>query len=110
MIVILLFLDINPLKAGHTLVVPKVEVDYVFDLDDVCLSGLFVFAKRVAGAIRCSVACNRVGVSVMGLEVPHAHVHLIPINSEGDMNFSNDRVSFSEGDFGRIASDIASYL
>lgn len=86
------FLDINPLVMGHTLVVPKAEVDYIYDLDDTTLSGLHLFAKRVAAAIQKSVTCLRVGVSVMGLEVPHAHVHLIPMNSMDDMNFAHPKL------------------
>ncbi|MEM0938587.1 MAG: HIT family protein [Bacteroidota bacterium] len=90
------FLDINPLKEGHTLVVPKAEVDYVFDLDYQTLAGLFSFSKRVAKAIQAVVECNRIGVTVMGLEVPHAHVHLIPIDTMDDMNFNNMKCSFSK--------------
>jgi len=90
------FLDINPLKEGHTLVVPKTEIDYVFDLDHQTLAGLFSFSKRVARAIRSVIDCNRIGVTVMGLEVPHAHVHLIPIDTMDDMNFSNMKCSFSK--------------
>lgn len=89
------FLDINPLQKGHTLVIPKREVDYLFDLDDEELAGLMVFAKRVAKAIGRSVPCKRVGVAVLGLEVPHAHVHLVPLTEEGDMNFANEKKSFS---------------
>ena len=85
----LAFLDIRPLRKGHTLVIPKTEIDYIFDLDDDLLADIMVFAKRVAKAIKAVVPCNRIGVSVIGLEVPHAHVHLIPINAIGDMNFAN---------------------
>lgn len=90
------FLDINPLQKAHTLVVPKVEVDDVFDLDHQTLAGLFSFSKRVATAIKKVVQCERVGLSVIGLEVPHAHVHLIPINTMDDMNFANMKLSFSK--------------
>ncbi len=82
------FLDIRPLQKGHVLVVPKVEVDYIFDMDDTALSGLILFSKRVAKAIEASIPCERIGVAVIGLEVPHCHVHLSPINSIHDMNFS----------------------
>jgi histidine triad (HIT) family protein len=86
------FLDINPLVMGHTLVVPKAEVDYIYDLDDHTLSGLHLFAKRVALAVQKSVPCLRIGVSVFGLEVPHTHIHLIPMNSMGDVNFSHPKL------------------
>lgn len=81
------FLDINPLQWGHTLVIPKQEVDYIFDLDDDTLAGLQVFAKKVAKAIRKTIPCRKVGQAVLGLEVPHAHIHLVPLQSEGDMDF-----------------------
>lgn len=81
------FLDINPLQWGHTLVIPKVETDYIFDLDDDTLAGLQVFAKRVAKAIEAAIPCRKVGQAVLGLEVPHAHIHLVPLTTEGDMNF-----------------------
>ncbi|GAB4238936.1 MAG: HIT family protein [Ekhidna sp.] len=102
----LAFLDINPLKEGHTLVIPKQEVDYVFDLDHQALAGLFSFSKRVAHAIESVVACNRIGVAVMGLEVPHAHVHLIPINTMDDMNFANMKLSFSKEEMQEMAEKI----
>jgi histidine triad (HIT) family protein len=82
------FLDIRPLQKGHVLVVPKIEVDYIFDLDDTTLSALMLFSKRVAKAIEASIPCERIGVAVIGLEVPHCHIHLSPINSIYDMNFS----------------------
>lgn len=81
------FLDINPLQWGHTLVVPKQEVDYIFDLDDVTLAAMQVFAKRVAKAIKSAIPCRKVGEAVLGLEVPHAHIHLVPLTTEGDMDF-----------------------
>lgn len=81
------FLDINPLQWGHTLVIPKQEVDYIFDLDDDTLAGLQVFAKKVAKAIQKTIPCRKVGQAVLGLEVPHAHIHLVPLQSEGDMDF-----------------------
>lgn len=89
------FLDINPLQKGHTLVIPKREEDYLFDLSDEELAGLMVFAKRVAKAIQKSVPCKRVGVAVLGLDVPHAHVHLVPLNGGNDLNFSNLKLSLS---------------
>lgn len=82
------FLDINPLAWGHTLVVPKQEVDYIFDLDDEMLAEMTVFAKRVANAIKETLPCKKVGMAVLGLEVPHAHIHLVPLKTEGDMNFA----------------------
>ena len=82
------FLDINPLVEGHTLVVPKKEVDYIFDLDDTTLTGMILFAKRVAAKLKAKIECKRVAVVVLGLEVPHAHIHLIPMNSEADVDFS----------------------
>lgn len=102
------FLDINPMAKGHTLVVPKQEVDYVFDLDDNTLSEMIVFAKKVARAIEKSITCNRVGLMVIGLEVPHAHIHLIPIQKEGDMNLSNLRVKLTNEQFQEIATSIQS--
>ena len=104
------FLDINPLQKGHTLVIPKREVDYVFDLDDEELAGLMVFAKRVAKAIGRSVPCKRVGVAVLGLEVPHAHVHLVPLTEEGDMNFSNPKKSFTAEEMAACAEEIRGNL
>lgn len=83
------FLDINPVNWGHTLVVPRKEVDYIFDLDDEELAAMTVFAKKVAEAIREAIPCRKVGVAVLGLEVPHAHIHLVPLRNEGDMDFSH---------------------
>ncbi len=102
------FLDISPLTKGHTLVVPKCEMDYIFDLDDETLSSMIIFAKEVALKIRSSVECNRVAVMVLGLEVPHAHIHLVPINSEGDANFSKERVKLTPEEFQEIALTISS--
>jgi histidine triad (HIT) family protein len=85
----LAFLDIRPLKLGHTLVIPKVEVDYIFNMEDPALSGLMLFAKQVAQALEKEVTCKRIGVAVIGLEVPHTHIHLIPIDKVGDINFGN---------------------
>ena len=102
------FLDIFPLAKGHTLVIPKKEVDYLFDLDDEILAGLNVFAKRVAKAIDKTIDCKRVGVVVLGLEVPHAHIHLIPLNSEADACFSQPKLKLSENEFKDIAEKISS--
>ena len=102
----LAFLDINPLVEGHTLVVPKKEVDYIFDLDDDTLSGLHLFAKEVASAIRQVIPCSRVGVTVIGLEVPHAHVHLIPIETMDDMNFSRMKLSLTQDELKVTAEKI----
>lgn len=101
------FLDINPLTKGHTLVVPKVENDYIFSLDDKTYCGLMMFAKRVAAAIEAAVPCKRIGVAVMGMEVPHTHVHLIPINREGDMVISNPKLKLTEEEMRQIAAAIA---
>jgi histidine triad (HIT) family protein len=100
------FLDINPLKAGHTLVVPKQETDYFFDLDDNQLSGLILFSKKVAQAIRSVIPCNRVAVAVVGLEVPHVHVHLIPMDTMNDVNFRNPKLKFTPDEFKGIAEKI----
>ncbi|MDD4609897.1 MAG: HIT family protein, partial [Bacteroidaceae bacterium] len=88
------FLDINPLVKGHTLVVPKQEVDYIFNLEDTAIAGINIFAKKVAKAIEAAIPCKRIGVTVIGLEVPHAHIHLIPINKESDLYFSNPKQTF----------------
>lgn len=106
----LAFLDISPLKKGHTLVIPKQEVDYIFDLDKDTYAGLMDFAREVAVAIKQAVPCNRVGVCVIGLEVPHAHVHLIPINSESDMNFRNEKLVLSKEEFETVAATIRTAL
>jgi histidine triad (HIT) family protein len=92
----LAFLDINPLALGHTLVIPKLETDYIFDLDDDNLSRMIIFSKKIACKLRDNINCKRIGVSVIGLEVPHAHIHLIPINSISDMNFSKPKLNLSE--------------
>jgi len=97
------FLDIKPMQAGHTLVVPKQETDYLFDLDDALLADMMLFAKRVARAIEKAVECRRVGVMVIGLEVPHAHIHLIPIQQEGDMSLARKRVELTNEEFQQIA-------
>lgn len=102
----LAFLDINPLTEGHTLVIPKVEVDYIFDLDEKTLSGLHLFSGKVAAAIRKVTACNRVAVVVLGMEVPHAHVHLIPMNKMSDANFSNPKLKLAPEQLAAIAARI----
>lgn len=104
------FLDINPLAKGHTLVVPKLEVDYIFDLEDDLLSEMMVFAKSVAKSIKASVDCNRVAVMVLGLEVPHAHIHLVPIQSEKDIDLSKSRVELSSEQFIELAQHISSNM
>lgn len=98
------FLDINPLVKGHTLVIPKQEVDYIFDIEDKDLAEMHVFAKSVALAIEKVIPCKRVGVAVIGMEVPHAHIHLIPINKESDMLFSNPKLKLTTEEFTSIAS------
>ncbi|MGN0036149.1 MAG: HIT family protein [Bacteroidaceae bacterium] len=100
------FLDINPLAKGHTLVVPKQEVDYIFDLADEDLAAMHVFAKQVARSIAKAIPCKRVGVAVLGLEVPHAHIHLIPLNKESDMIFSNPKLKLTDEEFQTIAAAI----
>jgi histidine triad (HIT) family protein len=102
----LAFLDINPLVMGHTLVIPKREEDYIYDLSDDETIAINLFAKKVARAIEATVDCNRIGVAVMGLEVPHAHIHLIPINTMDDMNFSRPKLSPSQDELAEIASRI----
>ncbi len=100
------FLDINPLQKGHTLVVPKQETDYIFDLDDSLLAEMMVFSKKVAQAIKNVIPCDRVGVAVIGLEVPHAHIHLVPINAMKDINFAQPKKEFTKEQFEEIASSI----
>jgi histidine triad (HIT) family protein len=104
------FLDINPLVMGHVLVVPKQETDYIFDLDDDVLAGLHVFSKKVAKAIEKSVKCIRIGVAVIGLEVPHIHVHLVPLNSMNDINFSKEKLNPSQEELEKVASEIKNNL
>ena len=104
----LAFLDVNPLQKGHTLVIPKTEIDYIFDLENDMLAEMMVFAKEVAKKIKATIECNRIGVAVIGLEVPHAHIHLIPINKMDDMNFANPKMSLSKDDFIEIQEKITS--
>jgi histidine triad (HIT) family protein len=100
----LAFLDITPLAKGHTLVIPKIETDYVFDMADTDLADLIVFSKKVALLIKEAIPCKKVGVSIIGLEVPHAHVHLIPMNSISDMNFSGPKLQVSNDELAEISS------
>ena len=104
------FLDISPLQKGHTLVVPKKETDYIFDLSDDELAGLMIFAKKVAKAIDKTIPCQRVGVAVLGLDVPHAHVHLVPLNSGEDMNFCNPKKQFAPEEMQACADEIAQHM
>ena len=102
------FLDINPLRAGHTLVVPKRETDYIFDLEDDQLAGIMLFSKKIAAAIRIVFPCNRIGVAILGLEVPHAHIHLVPMDTMEDINFRNPKLKFSPEEFRLMADKISS--
>jgi len=106
----LAFLDISPLAEGHTLVIPKIEIDYIFDIEDDLLSGMTLFAKKVAKAIEAAITCKRIGVAVIGLEVPHAHIHLIPINEIGDINFSNPKLQFTQEELSATAEAIRNNL
>ncbi|MFZ0280380.1 MAG: HIT family protein [Bacteroidales bacterium] len=101
------FLDINPLRSGHTLVVPKQETDYIFDLDDDQISGLIVFSKKIAVAIKEAIPCTRIGVAILGLEVPHAHIHLVPMDSMEDVNFRNPKLKFTTEEFRETAKKIS---
>ena len=103
----LAFLDVFPVKEGHVLDIPKVAVDYLFDLDDVTYSGLMLFTKKVARAIDASIPCERVGVAVVGLEVPHAHIHLIPIHDAGDVSFANPKLKLAPERMAEIAKTIS---
>lgn len=100
------FLDINPLVKGHTLVIPRREVDYIFDLDDDELAEMVVFAKHVAAAIKKAFPCRKVGMAVLGLEVPHAHIHLIPMQTEKDMNFANPKLKLADDEMAAVAARI----
>lgn len=104
------FLDINPLSKGHTLVIPKEEVDYIFDLSDDTLSEMILFAKQVAAGIKKAIPCKRIGLTVIGLEVPHAHIHLIPINTESDMNFNHKKLAMTSEELAEIAESIRKQL
>lgn len=104
------FLDIMPLAPGHVLVVPKMPVDYIFDVDDAILAGMLPFAKRIAHAMEKVIPCERIGVSVIGLEVPHAHIHLIPLRTMDDINFSRPKLKMSNSELAEIAAKIVSHL
>ncbi len=104
------FLDINPIAEGHTLVIPKKEVDYIFDLDDETYLGLCAFAKKVAAALKSAIPCKRIGVAVLGMEVPHTHIHLVPLQSEKDLDFSAEKKQLSSERFAEIAAAIASKM
>lgn len=100
------FLDINPIQKGHTLIVPKTEIDYFFDIEDDLLSQMLLFTKKIAKAIKKTIECKKISMSVIGLEVPHAHIHLIPINKMSDANFSNDPIKMSDEDMHKICMAI----
>ena len=100
------FLDINPIQKGHTLIVPKTEIDYFFDIEDDLLSKMLLFTKKIAKAIKKTIECKKISMSVIGLEVPHAHIHLIPINKMSDANFSNDHIKISDEDMHKICMAI----
>lgn len=105
----LAFLDITPVATGHTLVIPKMEIDYIFDIDDNTLARLFTFSKKVAIQLQRAVPCRRIGMSVIGLEVPHAHVHLLPLNTMSDINFSGERLKMTPEQFSQLAAQIISF-
>ena len=104
------FLDIHPMAKGHVLVIPKQETDYIFDLSPELLGGLMQFAQRVAAAIQKTVSCKRVGIAVLGLEVPHAHIHLVPMNTEADIDFRKQKLSFSEEEMQTLAETIRNHF
>ena len=104
------FLDINPVAKGHVLVIPRAEVDYIFDIDDDTLAALHLFAKRVARALKAAIPCHKVGMAVLGLEVPHAHIHLVPMQSEGDMDFRREKLQLTAEEMQQIADSIAAHF
>lgn len=104
------FLDINPISKGHTLVIPKKETDYIFDLESQDFSSLFAFAQKVAIAIKEVVPCKRVGIAVLGMEVPHAHIHLIPLNQESDLDFKKEKLKLSTSEMEQISKQISSKI
>ncbi|MES2689146.1 MAG: HIT family protein [Bacteroidota bacterium] len=106
----LAFLDVRPLTAGHTLVIPKKETDYIFDIEDEQFVALHLFAKIVAKAVKQVIPCKRIGVAVIGLEVPHAHIHLVPMNAIGDLNFEKERAEFTPDQYEKTAADIRKVL
>lgn len=106
----LAFLDISPLAEGHTLVIPKKEVDYIFDIEDELYSRLMLFSKKVAAAVEKAIPCQRIGIAVIGLEVPHAHVHLVPLNQVSDINFGRPKMNFSSEQFAITAQKIRQFI
>ncbi|MFT5512694.1 MAG: histidine triad (HIT) family protein [Bacteroidia bacterium] len=106
----LAFLDVFPLRRGHTLVIPKKEVDYIFDLDDETFAALHIFSKIVSNAVRQAISCKRIGIAVIGLEVPHTHIHLVPIDSVSDIDFSQPKLKIDEKEMTEIAAKIRKYL
>lgn len=102
------FLDINPVAVGHTLVIPREEIDYIFDIDDNTLAEMMVFAKKVAKALKIAMPCRKIGVTVLGLEVPHAHIHLVPLRNEGDMDFRKPKMQLPDEELQRVAEKIRS--
>jgi histidine triad (HIT) family protein len=106
----LAFLDIFPLKKGHVLVIPKKEVDYLFDLDDKTYADLWSFANKVAKGLERAISCKRIGIAVLGMEVPHAHIHLVPLDHEGDLNFRNPKLKFTSEEFKAIADQISAEI
>lgn len=102
------FLDINPVAVGHTLVIPREEIDYIFDIDDNTLAEMMVFAKKVAKALKIAMPCRKIGVTVLGLEVPHAHIHLVPLRNEGDMDFRKPKMQLPDKELQRVAEKIRS--
>ena len=100
------FLDVSPIKKGHTLVVPKAQIDYLFDLDDSLLSDLMIFAKKVAQKMERAISCEKIGIAVIGLEVPHAHIHLVPLDTVGDIDFSQPKLQLSAMEMTEIADSI----
>ncbi|MFO8128762.1 MAG: HIT family protein [Bacteroidales bacterium] len=104
------FLDINPIAKGHTLVIPKKEIDYIFDIEDELYKDLFQFSKRVARAVEKVVPCKRMGITVLGLEVPHAHIHVVPINTIYDIDFKKPKLKLSEQEFEQLAGEIRSHF
>ena len=104
------FLDINPVAKGHVLVIPRAEVDYIFDLDDDTLAAMHIFAKRVARALKAAIPCRKVGLAILGLEVPHAHIHLVPMQSEGDMDFRREKLQLTSDQMQQIADNIAAHF
>ena len=104
------FLDINPIAYGHVLVVPKKEIDYIFDINESCYIKLFCFSKKVSKAMKKAISCQRIGISVIGIEVPHAHIHLIPLNNMSDINFEKEKLSISKVRMQEIASKIKLFI